>query len=56
MEGTGKKTPQRKIMGKRKKLDMVMASKTSFTPTEIRIPRSEKAMPERMTVREKEKG
>jgi hypothetical protein len=43
-------------MGKRKKLDMVMASKTSLTPTEIRIPRREKAMPERMIVREKEKG
>jgi hypothetical protein len=37
-------------MGNRKKLDMVMASKTSFTPTEMRIPRSEKAMPERMIV------
>ena len=43
-------------MGNRKKLDIVMASKTSFTPTEIRIPKSEKAMPERMIVREKEKG
>jgi hypothetical protein len=43
-------------MGNRKKFDIVMASKTSFTPTEIRIPRSEKAMPERMIVREKEKG
>jgi hypothetical protein len=38
-------------MGKRKKLDMVMASKTSLTPTEIRIPRSEKARPEKMKMR-----
>jgi hypothetical protein len=43
-------------MGNRKKLDMVMASKTSLTPTEIRIPRSEKAMPERIIVRKKEIG
>ena len=56
MEGTGKKTPQRKIMGKRKKLDMVMASKTSLTPTEIRIPSNEKARLERMTMSTKEKG
>ncbi len=56
MEEIGKKTPQRKIMGNRKKLDMVMASKTSFTPTEIRIPRSEKVIPERMIMKEKEKG
>ncbi len=51
MEDTGKKTPQRKIMGNRKKLDIVMASKTSFTPTEIRIPRREKARPEKMKMR-----
>jgi hypothetical protein len=56
MEETGKKTPQRKIMGNRKKLDMVMASKTSFTPTEIRIPSNEKARPERMMMSTKEKG
>jgi hypothetical protein len=55
IEDTGKKTPQRKIMGNRKKLDMVMASKTSFTPTEIRIPRSEKTIPERIIMRKKEK-
>jgi hypothetical protein len=55
MEETGKKTPQRKIMGNRKKLDMVMASKTSFTPTEIRIPSNEKARPERMMISTKEK-
>jgi hypothetical protein len=42
-------------MGKRKKLDMVMASKTSFTPTEIRIPNNEKARPERMMTETKEK-
>jgi len=51
MEGTGKKTPQRKIIGNRKKLDMVIASKTSLTPTEIRIPRREKARPEKMKIR-----
>jgi hypothetical protein len=51
MEGTGKNTPQRKIMGKRKKLDIVMASKTSLTPTEIRIPRREKARPEKIKMR-----
>ncbi len=51
MEDTGKKTPQRKIMGNRKKLDIVMASNTSFTPTEIRIPRREKAKPEKMKIR-----
>jgi hypothetical protein len=51
MVGTGKKTPQRKIIGKRKKLDMVIASKTSFTPTEISIPRSEKARLEKMKIR-----
>lgn len=51
MEDTGKKTPQRKIMGNRKKLDMVMASKSSFTPTEIRIPRREKARPEKIKTR-----
>ena len=51
IEGTGKKTPQRKIIGKRKKFDMVMASKTSLTPTEIRIPRREKARPEKMKIR-----
>jgi hypothetical protein len=51
MEGTGKKTPQRKIIGNRKKFDMVIASKTSFTPTEIRIPRREKARPEKMKMR-----
>jgi hypothetical protein len=51
MEETGKKTPQRKIMGNRKKLDIVIASKTSFTPTEIRIPRREKARPENMKIR-----
>ena len=56
MEETGKKTPHKNIIGNRKKLDMVMASKTSFTPTEIRIPRSEKVIPERMIMREKEKG
>src|SRR4030042_5460145 len=55
IEDTGKKTPQRKIMGNRKKLDMVMASKTSFTPTEIRIPSNEKARPERMMMSTKEK-
>ena len=55
MEDTGKKTPQRKIMGNRKKLDMVIASKTSFTPTEIRIPSNEKARPERMMIKTKEK-
>jgi len=38
-------------MGNRKKLDMVMASKTSLTPTEIRIPRREKAKPEKMKMR-----
>jgi len=43
-------------MGNRKKLDIVIASKTSFTPTEIRIPRSEKAMPEKIMIAEKEKG
>lgn len=51
MEETGKKTPQRKIMGNRKKLDIVIASNTSFTPTEIRIPRREKARPEKMKIR-----
>ena len=51
MEDAGKKTPQRKIMGNRKKLDMVIASKTSFTPTEIRIPRREKARPEKIKTR-----
>jgi hypothetical protein len=56
MEETGKKTPQRKIMGNRKKLDMVMASKTSFTPTEIRIPSNENARPERMMTNTKEIG
>jgi hypothetical protein len=38
-------------MGNRKKLDIVIASKTSFTPTEIRIPRREKAKPEKMKMR-----
>jgi len=38
-------------MGNRKKLDRVMASKTSLTPTEIRIPRRAKARPEKMKVR-----
>lgn len=56
MEETGKKTPHKNIIGNRKKLDMVMASKTSFTPTEIRIPRREKAKPERMMMSTKEKG
>jgi len=51
MVGTGKKTPQRKIIGNRKKLDMVIASKTSLTPTDIRIPRREKARPEKMKMR-----
>src|SRR4030067_3321534 len=51
MEGTGKKTPQRKIIGNRKKLDMVIASKTSFSPTEIRIPRREKARAEKIKTR-----
>jgi hypothetical protein len=51
MEDKGKKTPQRKIIGNRKKLDMVIASKTSFTPTEIKIPRREKARPEKMKIR-----
>jgi hypothetical protein len=51
IEDTGKKTPQRKIMGNRKKLDIVIASKTSFTPTEIRIPRREKARPEKIKMR-----
>jgi hypothetical protein len=55
MEETGKKTPQRKIIGNRKKLDIVMASKTSFTPTEIRIPSNEKARPERRMIKTKEK-
>jgi hypothetical protein len=55
MEDTGKKTPHRNIMGKRKKLDMVMASKTSFTPTEIRIPSNEKARLERIMMNRKEK-
>jgi hypothetical protein len=35
---------------------MVMASKTSFTPTEIRIPSNEKARPEKMMIMTKEKG
>jgi hypothetical protein len=55
MEDTGRKTPQRKIIGNRKKLDMVIASKTSLTPTEIRIPSNEKARPERMMLSTKEK-
>lgn len=55
MEEIGKKTPQRKIIGNRKKLDMVMASKTSFTPTEMRIPNNEKARPERMMIKTNEK-
>jgi hypothetical protein len=55
MEDTEKKTPHRNIIGNRKKLDMVMASKTSFTPTEIRIPSNEKARPDRMMIKTKEK-
>jgi hypothetical protein len=35
---------------------MVIASKTSFTPTEIRIPSNEKARPEKMMIMTKEKG
>ena len=56
MVGTGKKTPQRNIMGNRKKLDIVIASKTSLTPTEIRTPSNENARPERMMIKIREIG
>ena len=39
---TGMKTPQRKIIGKRKKLAKVIASKISFTATETSVPNAEK--------------
>lgn len=53
MEDMGKNTPQRKIIGNRKKLERVIASKTSFTPTETNIPRSEKARPDRTMMKTK---
>ncbi len=40
----GKKTPQRKVIGSRKKLAKVMASKTSLIATETNAPRNEKAV------------
>ena len=40
------KTPQRKIMGKRKKFAKVIASKISFTATETRVPNVEKTKAE----------
>jgi len=39
----GKNTPQRKIMGKRKKLEKVWASKTSLTAAAIKRPRKVEA-------------
>jgi hypothetical protein len=38
MDAMGKKSPHRKIMGKRKKFENVWASKTSFTETAIKSP------------------
>ena len=43
---TGIKTPQRKIIGKRKKFAKVIASKISFTATETRVPNAEKTKAE----------
>ena len=39
----GKNTPQRNTIGRRKKLERVMASNTSRTPTEMRSPMNAKA-------------
>jgi len=39
---TGMNTPQRKIIGKRKKFAKVIASKISFTETETNVPNAEK--------------
>ena len=44
----GMKTPLRKIMGKRKRLARVWASKTSFTATDIKPPIAEKAIDDRI--------
>jgi len=43
---TGMKTPQMKIIGKRKKFAKVVASKISFTATEIKVPNAEKTKTE----------
>jgi hypothetical protein len=43
---TGMKTPQRKIIGKRKKFAKVIASKISFTATETRVPNAAKTKAE----------
>src|SRR4030043_1520322 len=56
MEIIGKKTPQRKNMGKRKKLERVIASKTSLTPTEINMPKKAKAKQEMIREANREKG
>ena len=44
----GKKSPHRKIIGKRKKLEKVWASKISLTETAIKSPRKVDTMPIRM--------
>lgn len=46
----GINTPHRKIIGNLKKLDRVMASKTSLTLTEMSVPKSEKTTDERSKV------
>src|SRR4030042_4306522 len=45
----GKNSPQRNIMGKRKKLEKVWASNTSLTATAIRRPRKVEAIAIRIT-------
>ena len=45
---TGKNNPHRKIIGKRKKLENVWASKTSLTETAIKSPRKVDTTPIRM--------
>jgi hypothetical protein len=56
MEMIGKKTPHRKIIGKRKKLERVIASKASRTPTEIKMPKKAKAKQEIIREANREKG
>ena len=40
IDAIGKNSPQRKIIGKRKKLENVCASNTSLTETAIKSPRN----------------
>ena len=46
---SGKKTPHRNSMGNRKKLERVMASKTSRTATDTKAPRAEKQKAETLS-------